>query len=700
MAESARRGTILTVALVAFANLPVLGRGFSDLDDWTHVATGLGLVRRDPVAWSHVLSGRTGVASVRPGSALSWALDAGLFGVSPAGYFATNLLLQVALAAAVFALILRVARSPIAAVAGAVALGLSASTSQPVTYLSGRDDLLANLAFVAAVLLWQGGRDVWRGRVGVALIYGLGALCKPTILPLPALLLFDDLLRDGRGALAPRRLAARYAPLVVVGLGLLAALTGVLGTTNPGQLLTPEQRDGLAAGRGLGRFAGRVASSLLLPSFAREGGVAAAVFDLPRLLAVAAALGLAARRGPHRRLVALGAGWLGLNLLMPLPFVVMESWRAQDAGRYLQLPTIGFSMVVAAGVARASAGRRGRALGPALIAFVLLPYLMRVTPTLASSGVDTDAFVAAIRAAVDDLPPGGRVVVALRGPDHGLTSLAGSSLLEEKVPELPARPALFLEGSRRLHRNTERGPSYDYARFTALQDDFALRELDTAGADRLVAEQPGGGWARLVLDPGIFADRASSPPPPSWDFRDGSAQGWLWREVPPALRSAARRDGRTVVVEPPARAGVGLELYVQAYLPPAVLERALRVVREQPTHVLSPPVDLVPSSICGATVSLTLPDRVEPSYAEGDFLVPSRRFALLGWSESEDAAAAPFDHHVVVPLSEFAGPQSATVALDNSPGWLATGRVRRLALLPANVPGPVDLEGITLLPCE
>ncbi len=698
MASTSRRLLLLALGVVAFANLPVLGRDFADLDDWTHIGTSLGLLRGDPAAWNHVLLGRTGVASVRPGSAIAWAANVAVFGFRPLGYFATNLALHVALAGGVFALVHRIGRAPWAAAVAATAVGLSAATHQPVYYLSGRDDLLANGAFVAAVLLWQGGRDRWSGRVGVALIYGLGALCKPTILPLPLLLLLDDGLRDGRAAFSPRRLLGRYGPLLLVAGALVAALSGVLGTTNPGSLFTPEQRDGLAAGRGLGRFAGRVAGSLLLPLFAKEGGVSALVFDAPRVLLLVAAVLSLRRRGVHGRLLILGLGWLLANLAMPLPFVVMESWRAQDAGRYLQLPLIGFGLMTASLLVRPPTGRWTRVLAPALVLVTLLPFLMRVTPTLGDSGAGTRQFVRALQQASTDVPADGRVIVAMRGPDHGLASLAASFLLEEQVPSLPGKPYLFLEGSRRLHRNTQRGATYDYARFTALRDDFALRELDAENGDRLVAAQPGGGWAQVVLDPRIFGGGVGAAP--AWDFARAGAEGWTWRGVPNSMLRGVPRDGRTPVVPAPSQPGVGVELYVDGYLPPAVLDRAMGHLRQQPTHLLSPPLDLQPTAICGLTLSLTLPDRVEPSYAEGDFLVPSRRFALLGWSEGEGVPDAPFERYLVVPLSEWAGPQSVTVALDNSPGWLATGRVRRLALLPANVPGPVDVGSLVFMPCS
>jgi hypothetical protein len=699
MLGSPRRVLFLVLGLVAFANLPALGRDFADLDDWTHLETSMGLVRGDVAAWQHVFTARTGVASVRPGSALSWAANFALFGFKPIGYFLTNLLLHLGITAAVFALVQRIAKSPAAAAVAATAVGLSASTNQPIYYLSGRDDLLANAAFLGAVLLWQTGRDTRVGRVGVAVLYAVGAACKPTILPLPALLILDDVLRDGRPALSPRTLLARYAPIGIVALSVLALLSGVLGTANPGSLLTPEQRQGLAAGRGFGRLAGRVGTSFFLPLFAKDSGVSSLVFDLPRLALIAVAVVSTRTRGAPRRLILLGAGWLVLNLAMPLPFVAMDSWRAQDAGRYLQLPLVGVALMLGAAFAGPATSRLHRALAPAVVLLTMLPFLMKVTPTLGNEGVGTERFVRAIAKAATGMPEGGRLIVAMRGPDQGLASLAASSILEERVPALRGKPYLFLEGSARLHRNTRRGAAYSYARFTALQDDFTLESLDTAGPDRLVAAQPGGGWSQVVLDESVFSHKSANELP-SWVFRNGDTGGWTWRGVPPAMMRRAPRGAGLQVALPPVREGVGLELFVDGYLPPAVLDRAMSFLRVQPGHILSPPVDIVAASVCRLTVSVVLPDRVEPSYAESDFLVPSRRFALLGWSTEEGVPDAPFDHYLVVPLSEWPGPQSVSVALDNSPGWLAAGRIRRLAFLPANVPGPVDVGAIVLQRCD
>ena len=695
---AARPLLLLSLLLVAAGNLPAVFGVFADLDDWTHLEAAVGLVRGDGQAWRQVLLGSQGVASARPAGHLLWAGNYLAFGFAPMGYFATNLLLHVALSAAVFGLVWRLSASPWASAVAAVTVGLSAASNQPVYYLSGRDDQLANLAFVGAFWLWQGGRDTLRGRLGAAGLLAIGAACKITIVALPAVLLIDDLLRDGRSALHPRRLLARYGALGVVLLALALVFGGVLGTANPSDLLTPEQRGGLLAGAPLGLFVQRVAQATLLPLFAKQGSFGVMPLELLRLVGLSfGALVLLRMRG-HRRLAALGLGWMVVNLALPLPFVVMDSFRIQDSGRYLQLPMIGFALLAAAASARLASDRLSRWAGPCIVVGTAAGFFAVVTPSLGTNHADSRAFVRALESAAEGLPSGGRLLVGIKRMDQGLTSLASSSLLLEMAPTLPGKPFVFLEGGESLHRNTSTERSYGYGRYEVVDDRLRLAELDTAGADRLVVDGPDGAWSRVELAPGLLAG-AGERGLPRWSFRGGDPQGWMWRAIPPRLLRRPPRPGARLDRIAPAKEGAGLQLFNDRYIAPGVLARTMRAGFGAPTHIESPPVAIEARRACRLSLSLVLPDRVEPSYAESDFLVPSRRFALLGFS-AEGVPLDPLEHFLVVPLSEWAGPQTVSVRLDNAPTWLATGTVRRLALVPSNVRGPVDLHSVVFHPCE
>ena len=689
----------LSVALVAVLNLPALQGVFADLDDWTHLETAVGIARGDGAAWQHVFLANQGVAASRPLPYLLWTANFALFGFEPMGYFATNWLLHVLLAVAVFALGNRLA-GPWAGATAAVLVGLSGSSNQPVYYLSGRDDQLANLAFVCGVLAWQQGRSRWGPRGGTVLIFVAGLLCKITALALPLVLLVDDVATEGRAALHPRRLAARYAPFVGVVLVAVLVLMISTGVSNPMALLTPEQRGGLAVGAGIDAFVARAATGTLLPLFAKQGGLHTIALELPRLAAFALAIGLALRlRSVHGRLLALGGAWMAINFVMPYPFIVMDSYRVQDSGRYLQLPLIGFALVVAALCARRPREPGGWA-GPAVVLGTALGFAAIVTPSLGRPFFDARPFLRSLAAVASELPDGGRILVGVKRMDHGYTSLAASSLLYEMVPGLRDKPYFFLEGGDTLYRNTRVARSYEYGRYEVVDGDFDLSRVDTSRDQLLVDVATDGDldFARVVLPPAAF-DGHTTDPLPRWSFRDGGDQGWMWHGVPMAMFAVPPSRAERRRAPPPARQGVGLELYSDRFVAPAVIHRMLRASPGRPPHLVSPPLSLRAQQACGFALKLTLPDRVEPSYAESDFLVPSRRFALLGWSESEELGD-PLERFVVLPLSEWPGPQTATVRLDNAPTWLSSGTIRRLFVVPANVRGPVDLHSMVFLPCE
>lgn len=690
---------VISVALVAILNLPAVQGVFADLDDWTHLETAVGIVRGDVEAWKHVLFANQGVAASRPLPYLLWAANYLLFGFEPTGYFVTNWLLHVGLAAAVFALGNRLGGPWVGAVA-AVLVGLSGSSNQPVYYLSGRDDQLANLLFVLGMLAWQSGRTRWGARWGTVGIFVCGVLCKITALALPLILLVDDVLVDGRDALKPRRLLARYAPFVGVVLGAVVVLMISTGVSNPMALLTPEQRGGLAVGAGIDTFVARAAQGSLLPLFAKQGGVHTLFFELPRLAAFGVAfLGVLRWGALDGRVLLLGLAWTLVNFVMPYPFIVMDSYRVQDSGRYLQLPLIGFGLVVASLCGRRPLQDVGGLAGPAVILGTAIGFAAIVTPSLGRPHFDSRTLLRSLSAVSQDLPDGGRILVGVKRMDHGFTSLAASSLLFEMVPTLEEKPHWFLEGGDTLYRNTRVARSYEYGRYEVVDGDFDLSRVDTSKDQLLVDVMTPSGldFARVVVPPEAFGGTTTQALP-RWSFRDGDAQGWMWHGVPMAMFRTPLTDASRRRVEPPGRAGVGLELYSDQFLAPAVIHRMLQASPGRPPHLVSPPVAIEPHQACGLTIKLTLPDRVEPSYAESDFLVPSRRVALLGWSESEELGD-PLERFVVLPLSEWPGPQTATVRLDNAPSWLSSGTVRRLFVVPANVRGPVDVHSLVFLPC-
>lgn len=648
------------LAAVLLLNLPALRGGFADPDDFVHLHAALGMARGDGAAWSAMLVGNEGYAALRPLAWAAWALNALVFGTAPWGYYATNLGLTVLLALAVFELAREVGRCDAAALAIAALALFSPATSQPVDYLAGRADLLANLLAVTSVWLFVARRSEARRRWLAAGLFGLALAAKVTAVTVPALLVLLELGRRGRG---------RWRDLAPFGLVLLAAGGLALAAADAGPLLTVEQERSL--GR-LDRLAKHVLGAALLPAVSRHGAWGLLGWDLPRLIAL-----LWAVRGAtaHPRLLRLGGAWLLLNLPLVAPFVVLDGFRLQDQGRYLQLPLIGFALLVG-GLLTAQ-----RSVRPALAiaAACALGYAGTVTPTLGRGADVVDGFLSAARST--PVPEGGRLLVGLNRPDRGVAALAASPLLQELVPGLP-RPLLFLEGGSALLGDPRPDRGYGYGALAVLDPSL---ELALAPADRLLV-QTHAGFARVELPPGTLRRPGVAT---TWDFVGGDAQGWTWRNVPRQLYSEPTQGER--VAPAPAEEGTGLALWNDAFIPPSAVGRAVRDRIDAP-HLASPALDLDPLALCGLELELTLGDRVAASRDPADALLPSGRFALVALGESAERL-------LLLPLSPFPGRQTARLVLHNSPTWLASPRITRLLVLPANVRGAVDLHAVRLLPC-
>lgn len=682
----------LLLAVVVGLSAPALSGGFSDPDDFAHLEAGLGIAQGDAAAWRQVVFPRKGVTAVRPVPWMTWALGALLFGLKPLGYYLTNLGLHAALTSAVYALAFSLSRNRVASGIAGLILGLSASTNQAIYYLAGRDDQIANLAAVCVFLVWQRAGTSLRGRLVAAGLLTVGLLSKITVATIPVLLLFDALARNrGRGARSVRSIVLGFWPFLLAFAGVAALFVWALGHANPTALLTPEQNSSLG---NVSVFVRNVLTGMVLPVMAKHGGREMLVLEAPRILSwLVVIAALFAQKGPHRRLAALGGAWLLINLVIPYPWVVVDSFRAQDSGRYLQLPAIGWALVVASACAAPlrSGPLRARLAAPAVALATVLGFAMAVTPGLGGSKAPIDAFVAALRANPPD--PGGRVVVSMARLDHGITSVAASSLLEAWVPGLEERPYFFLEGQTTLWQDTRTERRYEYGKYEAVDPTFRLHQLGPE--DRLLLDVEGfPRWTQAQ------ASRAGGAVP-SWDFTDREVHGWQWRHVPERLYLNPPRDPTKRVFVPPVDGGVGLELWGDRYIPPGVLGRLLQQGRAAPPHVVSPPLDLDPATVCGFELEIQLPPGVVESESEADFLVPSKRFALLAWTPTAfELGEEVFERFLVVPLSAWPGKQTATVRLDNSPAWRSTERVGQLAIVASNVRGAVDLRAVRLQPCN
>ncbi len=385
-------GSLLALATAA-AHAPGLSGRFTNWDDdW--------LVVRNP--WIRSLDGESlsaiaapfGPPAVReqlgaeylPLRDLSYALDHALFGLDPAGFHLTNLLLHVVAMLALAAAAWRITRRPVLAVVAAAVFALHPVQVESVAWISARKDVLAGAFGALAALAWSVARDPGHRRslaYGLSLLLvGAALLSKYTAVVWPVLLVLGEWLapepRPGEGAwdrfrralpLAPHlALAAVFTFAVAVpvgsralirewyGSGLGATTLTVAGVVRDyvGLLAVPEPLQAAVDYPVLGATAPRAA------------GLAAAEVLL-LLGAAGGLLGLALVRGASPGARAAAAGVLlfaaALAPTANLPFPIGTLY----AERYLYLPVLGLGIALGAlaeGWAAAAAGGRRAALLP------------------------------------------------------------------------------------------------------------------------------------------------------------------------------------------------------------------------------------------------------------------------------------------------------------------------------------------------
>jgi len=381
----------------------------------------------------------------RPFVIASYAADHALWGMNPAGYHLTNLLVHAACAVAVYALLCSYGMLAAASCAGALVFAWRPSNAIAATWISGRTDSLATLfCLLSAVALAK--RSKGGAIVGcVAFAFALG--CKEVAVTLPGVLLVGALLsrRSESRVARPRALAAVFVMLVAY-LLLRVAMFGGMGGRGDHLVLLQKPRQSAE------RLVRHVAWSALPGSaflYAEELGNAPIWFDEPA-------------EPQHRLAVAL----YSVMLLGGLFCTWRRTWRGAAYSlawivlpcipslgvpglRNLYMSTVGGAMLTAH-VLSAVRTRRGRAL--CCVAWVAVGM---ASADLASRYRDVLApqsgFVVAhdLEAAIywwDRLAPEAREALANRLREHGPLLEKMQQQAEQWVVEEPAaaKPHLVL----------------------------------------------------------------------------------------------------------------------------------------------------------------------------------------------------------------------------------------------------------------
>ncbi len=282
----------------------------------------------------------------RPLTVLTHCLDTNLWGRSPAGHHATNVVFHLLVSLLVFALFLRLlpGRS-VVCFAGALLFALHPIHTHSVVYVMGRTDVLAALFCLPCLLMLCRQHCTDTQRALAALCYLAALLCKEIAVTMPLLYGLYCL------AAAPRPSRAQFLRTAVfLGAGLAAYLAlriaaiGLGGSPETTITCALWQRS-LLVFMTLGFYCAKLLLPLNLCYYSNlvvpHAGMGAFDIVLIAAGAVCAALMLVfVRRG----MAGMALAWIGITLLpvlniIPLPVLAKEN--------YLYLPSVGFCLLAA-----------------------------------------------------------------------------------------------------------------------------------------------------------------------------------------------------------------------------------------------------------------------------------------------------------------------------------------------------------------
>jgi Tfp pilus assembly protein PilF len=318
---------------------------------------------------------------------LSLGTDYVLWGMDPAGYHFTNVVLHAANVALFFLVALRLLTaassfSPpmlaLGATAAALFFGLHPLRAESVAWVTERRDVLSGFFFFLTLLLYLQARDLdGRARVRrhamACVCFTLAFLSKSMVMTLPAVLILLDIYPFRRLGVQPRTWLRRdiwWEKVPYIALGLIAAMLGYWAQAanrfiTSGAKIPWSARPSFVA-HSLWFYVWKTALPFdLSPLYELPAtfDVMAPRFVIPVVVVLVATIALvvAARRWPAGLAVAVAyAVTLG-----PVSGIV-HSGHQLTHDRYSYLPCLGWALLVGAGIAAVGdAGLRGR-LRPAL----------------------------------------------------------------------------------------------------------------------------------------------------------------------------------------------------------------------------------------------------------------------------------------------------------------------------------------------
>ena len=185
------RGTLLLVFLAAVAvYAPTLLGAFTNWDDPAYVLDNPDIRLETRAQWESALT-TPRMATVGPVQILSYAIDYRLWGLHPAGYHLTNILLHGACAALLWLVVRAITGLPRTATASALLFALHPAGAEVVAWVSERKTLLCAAFMLASLLAWlrAEGERAWAMGLLSAALFVLAAASKVAVAPFPVILL-------------------------------------------------------------------------------------------------------------------------------------------------------------------------------------------------------------------------------------------------------------------------------------------------------------------------------------------------------------------------------------------------------------------------------------------------------------------------------------------------------------------------------
>lgn len=211
------------LAAIALPFVPTAGFRFVRWDDHLHVFENPLVLRPGSESWiAHLTT--PGLGYPTPITILTYRLEAAVFGLDhPGAFHVANVALHLVACALAFGLARRIGLGLAGAALGTLALGLHPACAEPVSWISGRKDLLAlalGLGSMTLALPHRDGRDPLPRRAASVALFALALLSKPVVAYMVAMVVALRVVaapagaRPGARALA--RVAAPYAALVAL----------------------------------------------------------------------------------------------------------------------------------------------------------------------------------------------------------------------------------------------------------------------------------------------------------------------------------------------------------------------------------------------------------------------------------------------------------------------------------------------------